>query len=222
MKNKRRKRVIVASALCICMLFIYFLQTYWVHRKFHDHGVKTECVSLLGWFTMEDHLVGEVHQFTDLQPGDILITLSTHSLGWRHGHAALVIDENTTLECVTWGTTSKLRTPEHWKRYSNCVLLRIKDVTNKEQEDVVAYALENLLDVDYHLSAGFIGGKDICPEDPQFGLQCGYLVWYAWKQMGYDIDSNGGSLVTPKDIMYSEYLEVVEIYGMDEELRPIQ
>ena len=30
--------------------------------------------------------------FADIRNGDIIVTLSIHSLGWRHGHAAIVVD----------------------------------------------------------------------------------------------------------------------------------
>ena len=176
---------------------------------------RTECVPLLGWFTMEDRLTDVTYTLMDLQPGDILVTVSTHSLGWRHGHAALVIDEDTTLECVTWGEDSMLCDTDNWKNYSNCAVLRIKDVTTQQQQQVVEYALENLQGIPYHLSAGFIGEKAPEPKDRSFGLQCAYLVWYAWYQMGYDLDSDGGRLVSSYDLLGSELLEVVQIYGMD-------
>lgn len=224
MKRKRKRKIvgiILGAIFILGILLFYFLQTYWVHRKFHQTE-EIECVHLLGWFTMEDRLKGERHTLTEPQPGDILVTLSTHSVGWRHGHAALVIDEDTTLECVTWGTKSQLCDIEHWETYSNCALLRVKGVTPEEQQAVVEYALEHLQGVDYHLSAGFIGEKAPVPEAPQFGLQCGYLVWYAWNYMGYDVDSDGGRLVTSYDLLHSELLEVIEIYGIDQNLEPIQ
>ena len=45
--------------------------------------------------------------------------------------------------------------------------------------------------------------------------QCSHLVWYPFKQFGYDIDSDGSWLVTPKDIANSDLFEVVQIYGVD-------
>ena len=40
--------------------------------------------------------------FANIQNGDIIITLSIHSLGWRHGHAAIVVDaeKGTTAQAV--------------------------------------------------------------------------------------------------------------------------
>jgi uncharacterized protein YycO len=186
---------------------------------------KVECQPLLGWFTREDHLVndsGEIvygPDLVDLEPGDVVLTLSTHTFGWRHGHAGLVVDNagtGTTLECVVLGTNSTLVDASHWRAYSNYAVLRIKDVTPDQQKAVVSYAEDHLLNVPYHLTAGLIGLKKAPETDTwSFGLQCSYLVWYAWNEMGYDLDSDGGRLVTTSDIMHSKYLQVVQIYGLD-------
>lgn len=186
-----------------------------VQNQFFD-GVEISCEPLLGWFTREDRLVEETGpNLVDLQPGDIILTLSTHSLGWRHGHAALVINEHTTLESAVLGQDSRLGSTKSWKTYSNYVVLRIKDVTSEQQQEVVEYALNTLKGVPYHLTSGFIGPKAPDPEDPQFGLHCSYLVWYAWNHFGYDADSDGGRLVSCYDLLHSDQLEIVQIYGMD-------
>lgn len=175
-----------------------------------------ECQETFGWFTKSDRIPKDTTPaFVDLQPGDIILTLSTHSIGWRHGHAGLVIDDKTVLECMTLGKDSDLAGVKHWSKYSNVAVLRVRGVTPKQQEQVVAYAKGNLCGVPYHLSAGFLGEKASDPEDAWFGLQCSYLVWYAWNHFGYDLDSDGGRLVTAHDLLHSELLEVVQIYGMD-------
>ena len=151
----------------------------------------------------------------DLQPGDILLTLSTHSLGWRHGHAALVIDENTTLECAVLGTDSSYGTTQYWRGCAEYCVLRVKDITPEQQREVAEYACDTLYGVPYHLTSGFIGPKAPEPDSAYFGLQCAYLVWYAWNHFGYDLDADGGRLVTAYDLLQSELLEVVQVYGMD-------
>ena len=60
------------------------------------------------------------------------------------------------------------------------------------------------------------GIPDKAPADLK-KTQCSHLVWYPYAQFGYDIDSDGSWLVTPKDITNSEYLEVVQVYGVDPE-----
>lgn len=154
-------------------------------------------------------------QFVDLQPGDVLVTLSTHSVGWRHGHAALVLDENTTVESVMWGMDSTYGRVENWLDYSNWAVLRVKEVKPELQQQVADYAEEELHGVSYHLSSGFIGEKAPKTDAPYFGVHCAYLVWYAWNRFGYDLDSDGGRLVTASDLLHSKQLEVVQLYGMD-------
>jgi hypothetical protein len=43
------------------------------------------------------------------------------------------------------------------------------------------------------------------------------VVWYPYERYGYDLDSDGFWLVTPKDIANSDLLEVVQVYGADPE-----
>ncbi len=177
---------------------------------------EKHCDSLIGWFTKEDKLqMQSKPQFVDLQPGDILVTLSTHSIGWRHGHAALVLDENITVESMMWGMDSACGRVENWLDYANWAVLRVKEVTPDLQQQVADYAESELCGVPYHLSAGFIGAKAPETDAPYFGVHCAYLVWYVWNHFGYDLDSDGGRLVTASDLLHSDLLEVVQLYGMD-------
>ena len=48
-----------------------------------------------------------------------------------------------------------------------------------------------------------------------YATHCSHLVWQAYKHFGYDIDSDGGPLVTCNDIARSDLLEVVQVYGFD-------
>ena len=192
------------------------LQTILDWQEIFFEAREVSCEPMLGWFTREDQVVNAVSKpFVDLQPGDILLTLSTHSLGWRHGHAALVLDENTTLESLVWGTKTCFGEIEKWSSYADVAVLRVKEVTPKLQQQVAEYGREVLYGTPYHISAGFIGSKAPTPEAPQFGVHCSYLVWYAWNQFGYDLDSDGGRLVSADDLLHSEWLEVVQLYGMD-------
>lgn len=187
--------------------------------------VRVSCEALLGWFTREDHIVYDDGRLAyapvmaDLQAGDIILTLSTHSLGWRHGHAGLVVELEdgglAVLECAVLGTDSQVMSANHWRLYSNYAVLRIRDLDAEGRKAVSDYALEHLVGVPYHLTAGFIGPKAPDPDSFYFGLHCSYLVWYAWNAMGYDLDSDGGRLASTYDLLHSDLLEIVQIYGMD-------
>ena len=181
------------------------------------HPPKEQCSPLFGWFTREDRMSESGVPLVDLQPGDILVTLSTHSAGWRHGHAGLVIDDETVLECGMLGTESSLKSAESWSYYTNYAVLRITGITEKQQQGMKEYALSVLYEVPYQLLAGFIGPKAPEPDSRGFGLQCAYLVWYGWKHFGYDLDSDGGRLVTADDLLHADCVEVVQIYGMNPE-----
>lgn len=177
---------------------------------------EVSCRDLLGWFTKEERGRQMPNSaLVDLRPGDILLTLSTHSLGWRHGHVGLVIDENTVLECGVWGQDSALCSASAWKSYASYAHLRVKNADEETVQEVVQYALRHLQGVPYHLSAGFLGPKAPDVTENYFGLQCAYLVWYAWHKFGIDLDDDGGRLVTPEDILHSLHLEIVQVYGMN-------
>lgn len=177
---------------------------------------QVECVPVFGWFTMSDRIdKGESASMVDLRAGDIILSLATHSVGWRHGHVGLVLDEERILECTTIGKDSAIVKKSQWQTYSSYAILRVKNASADTCEKVVKYATENLCGIPYHLSAGIIGEKAPECDNSAFGMQCAYLVWYAWQHFGYDLDSDGGKLVTANDILRSERLEVVQIYGMD-------
>lgn len=155
----------------------------------------------------------------DLAPyenGYILITKATHSLGWRHGHAGIVTDaENEeTLEAVLLGQDSMLQNINKWRSFPSFIMLKLKDASQEELDKIAEFAKINLLDVPYGLSVGLTSKKN--PEPSNITTtQCAHIVWYPFMQFGYDIDSDGTWLVTPKDIANSDLFEVVQIYGVD-------
>lgn len=151
--------------------------------------------------------------FVNLQNGDIIITLSIHSLGWRHGHAAIVVDaeKGTTAQAVMIGEKSAFGHIGEWRDFPLVAVLRPKNVNTEIIDEVVAFTEEKLIGIDYSLMSGILSGRDenIIPTT----THCAHYVWYAYKCFGIDIDSNGGRIVTPKEILHSENLEVVQVYG---------
>ena len=75
-------------------------------------------------------------------------------------------------------------------------------------------ALELHHDIPYDLTAGIFGPKS-ADKDKKKGTHCSHLIWQAYRYYGYDLDSDGGLIVTPKDIANSPALEVVQVYGVD-------
>ena len=154
-------------------------------------------------------------QIPSLRDGDVLISKSTHSLGWRHGHAAIVTNANAreTVEAILWGRDSVLQSVNKWQTYPSFMVLRLKDHEEGLPDRIAAYALETMQGIPYGLLTG-IPRK--APEVVQ-KTQCAHLIWYPYHQFGYDIDSDGSWLVTPKDIANSPFFEVVQVYGMNPE-----
>ncbi|MFA7550147.1 MAG: hypothetical protein WCZ68_05360, partial [Sedimentibacter sp.] len=155
----------------------------------------------------------------DLAPyenGYVLISKGTHSLGWRHGHAGIVTDaENQeTLEAVLLGKDSMLQDINKWRIFPSFMMLKLKDTSLKDLDEISEFAKNNLLDIPYGLTVGLTSKKNPDPNNIKT-TQCAHIVWYPFMQFGYDIDSDGTWLVTPKDIANSELFEIVQIYGVD-------
>lgn len=187
-----------------------------------------------------DRIVGM--PLVDLQDGDILITKNSRFLGWRNGHAALVVDaeKGILLEAVMLGTATRLSSVEKWSAYPSFQVLRLKEeytqreayadnaepTTESLPQKIAVYAEKNLIEVPYHLHAGIwerispakiktvqAADSGEIPVSALKGTHCAHLVWYAYKQFGIDLDSDGGLIVTPDDIQNSTYLEVIQSYG---------
>ncbi len=170
----------------------------------------------------EESIVDESGNYiagTELAPiheGDILVTKSSHTYGWRNGHSALVVDaaRGLTLESVVLGQNSSIQDISKWTNYPNFILLRPKNSSYEEMREITVTALEMLLDVPYDLTVGIFNPKS-AGRDKVTGTHCSHLIWQAYNYFGYDLDSDGGAIVTPKDIANSPELEVVQVYGTD-------
>lgn len=172
----------------------------------------------------------------DIQDGDILLTKNSRFLGWRNGHAALVVDaeKGLMLEAIMPGTNSQISPISKWSTYPSFLVLRLKDEYRKETADketdlrsqVADYAAKELTDVPYLLVAGIMersfsesmatveaAGSLTKTDKALKGTHCAHLVWYAYKQFGIDLDSDGGVIVTPFDIQNSEYLDIIQTIG---------
>lgn len=143
-----------------------------------------------------------------IEDGDILVTFNCHAFAWRNGHAAIVADAEKRLvvESGQLGSESRVVSLAHWESYPAFAVLRLKDVEREKRAAIGEYARQELVDITYRLEAIKSG--------LQWGTHCAHLTWYACAHFGYDIDDDGGWIVTPRDIFDSELLEIVQIYGM--------
>ena len=146
-----------------------------------------------------------------LEDGDILVTDSTHLSGWRMGHAGLVTDGGAgeVLQASAYGSSSDLGTTKDFTdRITFMVLSPRVDPEIKKQ--VANYARENLLGKIYDVTCGVLSSKNKVER-----TQCAHIVWYAYKQFGIDLDSNGGLVVTPRNLAQSPLVDVVQVFGFN-------
>lgn len=149
----------------------------------------------------------------DLRDGDILVSSSMYVSWWRLGHAALVVngENNQILEAIKPGHKSEVGNVNVFFYRANFILLRPK-VDESVKQKVIQYAKDNLVGINYSLYTGYFSPKF---EQKQTTSNCGHIVWRAYKEYGVDVDSNGGKTVMPKDIFQSEYMQVVQVFGLD-------
>lgn len=155
----------------------------------------------------------------DLMPGDVLLTKSTHTLCYRHGHSALVIGDGMLAEATAIGNPVSVTDTSKWGGYPSAIQLRItKEAAAKTGmtpeelgEAVSSYAEQNLLGENYHLLAGAFGHGIESGE-----TQCAYLIWEAYQAFGVDVSARSFP-VTPASLLNSKQFEVISCRGFDPE-----
>lgn len=155
--------------------------------------------------------------FPALEEGDILVSFSSHILGWRSGHAGILVDreEELVLEAICLGRDSALCSLEEWKRAPCMAVLRLKNAPPKERERIADYAREHLTGLPYRLDSFAIRGERDVSDSALSGTQCAHLIWWVYYQFGYDLDRDGDWIVTPGDLYRSKQLELVQVYGLE-------
>ncbi|WP_326908296.1 hypothetical protein [Sedimentibacter sp. MB31-C6] len=192
--------------------------------QFQDNFFKESNVycEKIGIITSQESFIDDKGEKTynfNLAPyknGYVLVTKATHSLGWRHGHAAIITDseKGKTLEAIILGSNSQFQNINKWRMYPSFIMLKLKDTHQDSLDKIADFAVNNLNNIPYSLTIGLTSSKNPKPEIIK-GTQCSHLVWYPFMQFGYDIDSDKNWLVTPKDIANSDLFEVVQIFGVN-------
>ncbi len=152
-----------------------------------------------------------------LRDGDILITKSTKTMIYRHGHAAICIDGEgeKVAEAMTFGSPSAITQIDSWTSYATLMILR-PQAENETIEKAIDFTRKKLIRIPYSLGVGLLE-KDKSQKPAVDATHCSHLVWQAYKASGLDIDSDGGWLVSPRDISRSSNLELVFSFGFGEE-----
>ncbi len=164
-------------------------------------------------FTYMEELTDARTAFCYLQEGDIIVSASTRVSWWRYGHACVVVDaeQRQLAEAVAVGYDSEIVNIATCDRLADFLVLRPK-VSMQTKAEVVSLIKDELLGIPYRFSVGILSKKN--PERLK-ATQCAHFVWYAYKQFGVDLDSNGGGLVKPQDIALSSEVELVQAFGFD-------
>ncbi len=176
---------------------------------FGEYETEYENFALLAGAVFTDKCADMV----PLKNGDVIVTSSTHFSYTDIGHSALVVDESLSLvlESATIGVGSQCYDSIELEMRPDFIVLRPK-LDQDTIDSIVKYANENLIDIPYNPVVGALSPK--YPDEIQ-ATQCAHIIWYAFMKHGIDIDSNGGSVVLPRDIANSEYFEVVQVFGFD-------
>lgn len=164
--------------------------------------------------TRSEHTVSIAGYPAALEDGDILITPCTHIFGFRSGHAALVVNaqSGTTLEAVAIGQTSSLQNVQHWSDYASFAVYRLRGASRETRTAIAQTACRRLVGIPYSLMVGWYPEKRMPCE--VLSTQCSHLVWEAYAAFGYDLDANGGNIVTPADLANSPLLELKQVYHL--------
>lgn len=182
--------------------------------------VKVQCRSTLFLVRSEQVETSEDMQadyLPALEEGDILVSFSSHILGWRSGHAGILVDREgeLVLEAICLGCDSAICSLEDWKRDPSIAVLRLKDVSLEERAEIADYAREHLAGLPYRLDSFAVRGGGDALDHTLSGTQCAHLIWWVYYQFGYDLDPGGDWIVTPGDLYRSELLELVQVYGIE-------
>lgn len=158
-------------------------------------------------------------QIYDLQKGDVLLTQSTHTLCYRHGHSSLYLGgtEPDLLEATVIGAPVSLTSAWSWGGYPTGIQLRISEEAAAEAGRAPAelgaaaasYAEEELLGDDYRLLAGAFGIGENTD-----ATQCAYLIYEAYAHFGIDVSSRDFP-VTPSSLLKSGKFDIIQVWGVD-------
>lgn len=180
--------------------------------------IETFQNSIISWeesVLSSEGLRGAYLPIVPVEEGDILLTSNSRCFGWRQGHSALVVTEDTVLESLVLGMNSKLQDISKWQGFPAVMVLRPKD--SSLGEVAVEYAMDYLLDVPYTLTVGLFSPRYTSLGYMVEGTHCAHLIWQTYAWLGLNLDSNGGVFTAPSNLSKSTDLELVQIWGINPE-----
>ena len=145
-------------------------------------------------------------QIKNIKKGDILVTKSSFTLFYRHGHVGLVVDaeQGLVLEALGYGNVSTLESIEKWMNYPTLKVLRLRERDEMLIEKITTQGVTEFLGIPYSI---FASGTSMNR------THCSALIWKVFFQNNIDLNSTGKFIITPQSIANSPYLKVVAAYG---------
>ncbi|MGI5874245.1 MAG: hypothetical protein ACOX8R_06245 [Bacillota bacterium] len=189
-------------------------------KRFHQRP-DFDCRPLTGVTMMETVLRSEdALVFYDLRPGDVLLTFSTHTLFYRHGHCAIVLDDETIAEAVAIGRPVAVTKAAKWGFYPTVLQLRLSEeaaadagMTPAKAGAAAAERAETeFLGDRYSLFAGGFGRGEETDE-----TQCAHLIAACYAGIGVTASSRTFP-ATPMSLLKSGAFDIVQCRGVGPEL----
>ena len=166
-----------------------------------------------GWLMSSFDKDAGHYAYPVLRDGDIVCCFSTFMSSFEIGHCAIVVDGELRLLAETAdysATFDIIGANEFFKPAAFAVLRPMTDDATKAE--AVRIAMDELYGTGYSIFAGILEPKARTPINK---THCSHSVWYAYERAGLDLDSNGGKIVTPRDIFESPHLELICVRGID-------
>ncbi len=185
---------------------------YFQDALYYEGTIKHD---LAAFSTPHDYFENYSAPLAPLENGDVIVSSSCHTFGWRNGHAGLVVNAETgsVLQSVAPGTDSHIESTDWFLGSTNFIVLRLKGAGKEERNEIAKTAMARLKGIPYSLLVGILSPKDAGETVKK--TNCSHLVWQAYKYFGYEIDSDGGAVCTARDIAKCDLFEVVQVYGFD-------
>lgn len=135
--------------------------------------------------------------------GQILITDDATTLGYTHGHAAILVSKTHTVEHLGKNTTtySGYYDVSWWQTFDTIKSFNYKDSTIMTK--AADYAKANLQNLEYYVAADRTSKK----------VNCATLVWKAYNAQGVNIVDSTSGTVEPKDFDKSSKLSWIRSVG---------
>lgn len=135
--------------------------------------------------------------------GQILITDDATTLGYNHGHAAILVSSTKTVEHLGSKTTtySGYYDVSWWQGFSTIKSLNYS--SNSVMSSAGTYAYNNLQGKEYNVLASRTSSK----------VNCATLVWKAYNSQGINIVDSTSGTVKPEDFDNSSKLSWVRSVG---------